>query len=328
MYRRSRIIYRKRSLSLLLVLLLVFSLMPIQTAASGYNDIDGHWANSEITMWSGYEVLKGSNGLFRPDAPITRGEMAVILDRIMRYKHRSENTFYDLDENFYTDSILGANNSGIILGNGALVRPKDIITREEAAVIIGRALGIAESSADVAFADEADISSWARGYVSAMTEKKLINGWGGKFSPKTGITRAETVKIIDNAIKGLYKAAGEYTGDINGTVVVNTDDVKLKNMKITGNLIIAEGVGEGEVILDSVEVTGETFIRGGGTNSIKVTGKSHLPKVTISKRAGMGISFKVEGVGSNIGIVIAENGKVNISGDIGELVITSGMDVS
>jgi hypothetical protein len=43
-----------------------------------YSDISGHWASEAINKWSGYGVISGNQGIFRPNASITRGEMACI----------------------------------------------------------------------------------------------------------------------------------------------------------------------------------------------------------------------------------------------------------
>lgn len=39
-------------------------------------------------------------------------------------------------------------------------------------------------------------------------------------------------------------------------------------MVISGDLILAEGIGEGDIILENVTVTGDTYVRGSENNSI------------------------------------------------------------
>ncbi len=82
---------KSKGLSLLLVLSLVvgtfsFGALPVMAGSSSYQDTGSHWAKTEIDKWSDYGVLMGSDGNFRPEDPITRGEMAVILDRVMKYQ--------------------------------------------------------------------------------------------------------------------------------------------------------------------------------------------------------------------------------------------------
>ena len=102
--------------------------------ASNYTDIGGHWAESAITTWSDRNVLSGYNNLFRPNDTITRGEMAVILDRIMYYTQKQQNTFSDLDQAFYTEPILKAAKAGVFSETNGLARPKEAMIRQ-----IGRA---------------------------------------------------------------------------------------------------------------------------------------------------------------------------------------------
>lgn len=64
--------------------------------------------------------------------------------------------------------------------------------------------------------------------------------------------------------------------------MVNTGDVVLKDMKIEGNLYLTEGIGEGDVTLDAVEIVGELNIKGGGENSIKIK-NSKINKLSVDK---------------------------------------------
>ena len=98
-------IFVKKLLAILLSAALLVSTLPGAFAA-GYDDTAGHWAQEQIDSFSQLGLIKGYNGAFRPDDSITRGEMAVILDRMMDYQTAADNRFTDLDDNFYTDAIL------------------------------------------------------------------------------------------------------------------------------------------------------------------------------------------------------------------------------
>ena len=82
---------------------------PTSFAADHYSDTAGHWANAEIDKWSDFGVIKGSEGFFRPNDPITRAELAAILNRIMIYQQTADNEFSDLPEKWYTNDILALN---------------------------------------------------------------------------------------------------------------------------------------------------------------------------------------------------------------------------
>lgn len=257
----------KKLLATVLSAVMLVASLPV-AAATGYQDTTGHWAEQQIDAFSELGILKGYNGSFRPNDSITRGEMAVILDRIMDYQESAENSFTDLDENFYTDAILKANASGIMLGDGDTVRPNDAITRQEATVLLSRALGIEGNGDLTQFSDSGNISPWARKAIGAMADRGYIQGYGDEFLPLNHITRAEVVTILNRSIQKLVSAGETVTGDVDGDVVVRGGSVKLSDMTISGNLILAEGVADGEVYLDNVTIEGNTIVRGGGTNSI------------------------------------------------------------
>lgn len=303
---------KRKTLSLLLVLVMAISLFPLSAFAADYSDTANHWAEAEIERWSSTGILAGSEGKFRPDDSITRAEMATIFDRVMAYSAKAENKFSDLGNAWYTDAILRANAAGLMLGDGGTVRPNDKITRQEAAILVCRAMGIAEKAGVTGFVDDADIAGWAKGYVNALSSVGLIAGVGNnRFAPKDSINRASVVKMLDNSIKGFYIKAGEYTGDVNGSVVVNAADVKLKNMTISGNLIIAEGVGDGDVTLDNVKVEGQLIARGGGKNSIHIVGNSQISSLIISKTDTGGIRIVTES-GSVVEAVFVNDGKDDV----------------
>lgn len=207
--------------------------------------------------------------------------MAVIIDRILKYIDKSENSFTDLSQDFYTDPILKANYAGVILGDGQTLRPVDNVTRQEAVVMLARALSIEESTIENSFTDKGEMADWSIGYINAMTEMKYVSGYGDVFKPLENITRAEVVKILDNAIAKIYNTEGIYTEDIEGLVIINTPNVTLKNMTINGNVIISEGVGEKEAYFEDVIVEGIVYARGGGENCLYFNENTFIQELEI-----------------------------------------------
>lgn len=302
----------KKVISMVLASSMIVSMSSQVAFAAEYSDVYGHWAKTQINRWSDYGVISGSDGQFRPDDSITRGEMAVIIDRVMKYQVKAENNFKDLGQAFYTDPILRANNAGVMSGSDDLVRPTDKITREEAAILMCKAFNLEPTDiATKTFSDSDKISSWARGYVNALLNENYITGKGNNdFDPQGKITRGEAVTMINNIVKGFYYATGTYTENAEGTVVVNTPNANLKDMNISGDLIIAEGVGEGDLTLDNVKVAGNVIVRGGGVNSIHIIGESKIGKVIIAKRDG-NVSVKTSG-GATVEFIYVEDGSNDV----------------
>ena len=206
--------------------------------------------------------------------------------------------------------------------------PTANITREEAVVMLGRAFGLTESGVSSGFSDSADISSWAVGFVNAMTARGFVNGNNGAFNPGDDITRSQVVTILDNAISGFYTEAGEYTGDVTGIAIVNADGVVLNDLTVTGDLIIAEGVASGEVTLNDVTVTGNTIVRGGGANSILITGDSAISNLIIEKTDDGEIRVVTDS-GVVVDYVYVDDGcdDIILTGTFGTVTISAGVTV-
>lgn len=264
------------------------------SAQAAFQDTAGHWAQAAIDRMQGYQIVNGFGGQFRPDDTITRGEMAVVLDHVMRYQNRADNYFSDLGQAFYTDAILKAGHAGVLQGADGKVRPNDAISREEAVVMMARAFDIETINVEpIQVPDAGGIAGWATDAISAFIDKGYVSGTEA-FRPKEPITRAETVAILNRILTGYYPNAGSFSESADGTVVVNTQDVSLKDMTIAGDLILSEGVQDGDVTLENVVVNGRVLIRGGGVNSIHVLGKSVLGTV-VMERDGAAVRLAVDG---------------------------------
>lgn len=134
---------------------------------------------------------------------------------------------------------------------------------------------------------------------------------------------------IQKAVDGLekkaavtvYDAAGTYgpataTQTIAGDVTVAADGVILQNQVIQGNLTISEAVGDGNVTLNNVTVAGDTFVRGGGKNSIHINGGSYH-NIVVEKTATGQVRIVSTGAAGR-DVVIAEDAT-------GEIVILEGV---
>lgn len=86
------------------------------------------------------------------------------------------------------------------------------------------------------------------------------------------------------ASAGMY---GPETGTqvVEGNLIITSADVTLRNVTVKGNLILGEGIGEGDVRLKGVKVEGETRVNGGGKNSIYFE-DSILAMVIVNKNSG------------------------------------------
>ena len=85
----------------LCVFLVCFIILSSNVAAKGtqFNDIDGHWAEDVIEKWQDYGYINGyPDGSFKPDNPVTRGELAKILTSAFELKKGQVPEYSDVSE--------------------------------------------------------------------------------------------------------------------------------------------------------------------------------------------------------------------------------------
>lgn len=261
----------KKILSCILSIALFVCGINVYAENFDYTDTQNHWAKKAIEKWSDYEIVQGYNGEFRPNDEITRGEFAVIVDRIMKYQKTSARSFDDLDDNFYTESILKLNNVGVMDGYENKIRPNAPITRQEASVVLCKAFHIlGTNKCATKFTDENLIDSWAKQYVFALANNEYIVGYDGTVNPNKNITRAEAVQIVDNIVGTLINKQGKYTNDVNKLCVINVSDISLSDCNVKGNVIVTQGVGNGTVTLKNVNIDGTLIVNSDENSTVSI----------------------------------------------------------
>ena len=240
------------------------AIMCMSGTALAYTDTSGHWAEGEINKLSLNGIISGyTDNSFKPNENMTRAELVTVLNRLLG--NTVQNTKYVPDINakdwFYADIRKGIE-SGVIKGDiDGYVRPNDLVTREEAILMIQRALVPIKSKYVIdGYKDFEELSAWSKDAVAAFLKNGYITGYAdNSIKPKNNITRAEVVKIIDNIID-VYATFGVFSGQVHGNVIVYGKDVTLKNITIDGDLIITEGT-EGRVNLENIIIEGDLITR-------------------------------------------------------------------
>jgi len=166
-------------------------------------ELKGHWAEKEIYELITNGIITGDNGLRLQDN-ISRAEFAAIIVRALQME-TSENLtgFSDVESDaWYAPYVYTAMENGIVEGEGGMFRPNDSITREEMCKIIVMALGedtVSENS--FTFADDSDISGWAKGYVYQAHHMGIVNGMGdNRFAPKENTQRDQAFAVISRML--------------------------------------------------------------------------------------------------------------------------------
>lgn len=177
-----------------------------------------------------------------------------------------------------------------------------------------------------------------RGHVQNKGDVPQIDdewGWVKNGAPLGSVGEALRleeiqVKIVKQPVTTTtYDEAGTFgpeTGveEIAGDAIINVPDVTLQNLHIKGNLTIGEGVGSGNVTLNNITVDGDTFVNGGGENSIHINGGKYS-NVIVEKTS----SGKVRIVATNtdgLKVVISENAagqSIVFEGDFADVTINA-----
>ena len=139
-----------------------------------------------------------------PEQSVTRAEFSKMICIAKKFDLSSgENPFNDVNiSDWFSDYVITLAEKEIVNGyTENLFAPNDKISREDAAVIVWRATGSPKLEGSVSFLDENYIADYARDGVLALGSLKIINGYDGRFNPKSYITRAEAVKILYNLLE-------------------------------------------------------------------------------------------------------------------------------
>lgn len=171
------------------------------------------WAAEEMASWKEMGLLKGNpDGLVLPNEGIRKTEFAALINRIFNFSEESGQSFSDVPKTaWYASDISKAVAAGALVGDGGgKIQPLEILTREQAALMLSRVFHVTASGNSYApFTDDALIAGWSKGAVYAMKEAGYVAGTPqGAFQPKKALTRAEAVKMMNNAM-GTLVADGE-----------------------------------------------------------------------------------------------------------------------
>ena len=237
----------KKALSIVIAMAMTLSLLTLGAAAKGtYSDTQGTWAEAAIERWSGYGMIQGNNGKFDPNGDLTRGQMATMLTRLLKLAAAESAGFSDItDETWCADAVNRCAAAGIMLGNNGKAMPNAPITRQEAMVMLARALGVApitDTKALTKFADADKVGTFAQGYLAALVEAGIVKGTAeGKLDPLSNITRAEMVTIVDRLIAH-YADTDGMTVDAKdgGLVLVVAKNVKVVNAPEGTKVVVAK----------------------------------------------------------------------------------------
>ncbi|MER2126612.1 S-layer homology domain-containing protein [Solibacillus sp.] len=186
-----------------------------------FEDAQNHWATAYLNVANKLEGISGyEDNSLRPNSPVTRAEFVTILSRllVMNDEKAEAVEFKDIDNHWAQEAIVKLASLGLVNGypNGTF-NPDANITREEMSVLIARIFKLDEQALENAlkltFADEGEISGYAKESVQILVYLGLVKGYNDSFNPLNTATRAETITLLLRFIM-LNKEMKELFGDI------------------------------------------------------------------------------------------------------------------
>ncbi|MDQ0172851.1 S-layer homology domain-containing protein [Paenibacillus tundrae] len=181
-----------------------------------FADVTNHWSKDAVNDMGSRMIVEGvGNGNFNPDRAVTRAEFAAIVVRGLGLRpENGETPFSDVQTtDWYNGAIRTANAYGLINGfEDGMFHPNETITREQAMVILAKAMtitGLADSlnseTLDTtlqSFQDETTVSNWARSSAVDSVKSGLVQGRSQSLlAPKGKITRAEIATIMQRLLQ-------------------------------------------------------------------------------------------------------------------------------
>lgn len=298
-------------------------------SAKDFSDFPNDWSQAAMTQAVENGLLAGYNGKINPQGTLTRAEMAAIINRAFGATAKASLDGYSdvARDAWYYDDLAKAVQMGTFVGSGGgALHPGAAITREEAFAVLARALEVSGGQAEAlaGYRDAAEVAPWAREAVAAMVAEGYVNGYNGKLAPKAPITRAEFAAMMSNLVQSYVTEATVVSEDVDGNLVVRSAGVTLKDMTVDGDLILADGIGEGDAILDHVTVTGRVIVRGGGAESVHFNHSTVKGQVIMNDRNGVTRLVEKE---SQLGALVLYSDAI-LEGHFDQVTVAAPIDVA
>lgn len=279
-----------RPIAIVLVIAIML-LTPLSTltvvGASGVSAED----SALLKKWSQLGLIDNGVSTSELYKPIQKIDFIGFVNKVLKPAKQADISFIDVPkDSWYGKEIAKAVAAGYVthVQNGNF-SPFSSITRVEASVMVAKVFGLELSDqkllkkiTDAEKLDENQLQHFGavieKGYLSEISS--------GRYAPLGVLKLIDAMKMLDKCIGLVITKAGTVTKNVTGNMIINTNFVTLKNMEISGDLIIGEGVADGNVSLESVTVKGKLIIRGGGPNSVIIKNSVVAGAVIVEKYAG------------------------------------------
>lgn len=253
-------------------------------SAATFTDMPNNWSTAALQNAVDNGLIGGSDGLIRPNDPMTRAEMATIMVRAFgATKEADISSFTDVKESdWFYSNMAKAVEMGAFTGADGMLNPQNNISRQETFAVLARMFSLnydreideffkrAVPADEILsqFSDASAVAPWAKDLVAAVVASGYVGGSDGQIKPNDNITRAEFAAVMDRLVKTYIDESGTYSTLPEGSVVIRCEGVTIENATVKGDLIIGEGSKDGAA-LKNTNVSGRYVVRTGDKSSIE-----------------------------------------------------------
>ena len=198
---------KKKALSLVYAISILFS------TCLAFSDVGkDHWGYEAIKNMQDRGIVSGFyDNTFKPDEKITKEQLATIITNSFELKGKYSYNFEDVSVNRWSNEYIKSAwgyFTNVKRGNKYYFEPEKPITREEAAKIMVKVLGLDKNEADLSvldqFADRDDFFTEStksdEKYIALAVENGIMKGKVGYFAPKDTLSRSEVAAIMYNIL--------------------------------------------------------------------------------------------------------------------------------
>ncbi len=165
------------------------------------------WAVEAIDYLYEKGILTGTGtGYYNPAASISRADFMLMLTRAfdLEADFNSSDNFSDVDDDdYYYSAVAAAKKLGITKGSNGKFNPKSALSRQDAMVLLVRALEVAgielpdgTDSILHPFKDKNKVSEYATDAFEILVQAGIVQGSDNSLNPNSSVSRAEIAVIL------------------------------------------------------------------------------------------------------------------------------------
>lgn len=177
-----------------------------------FPDLTGHWSQQDVELLASKLIVQGTaDNSFTPDNPITRAEFAALLVRALGIPASGKAVSYRdvTHDDWFSGAVGAASAAGLVDGfEDGSFKPQALITREQMAVMLARALKAAgkpqtgAAAGLASYSDKHKVSAWAQDALRHALETGIIGGMTDTtLEPAQHASRAQAAVMLKRLLQ-------------------------------------------------------------------------------------------------------------------------------